>query len=492
MAEPLPKETPSPETAAFSARKRDMLATADAMAPERVRWIARNRFYYDDHYRFMRFLVPDAARVLDLGCGVGDLLAELAPKHGVGVDMSPRMVEQARERNPNFEFIEGDIEDPALLQSLDGPFDVIILSDTIGFLEDIESTLAKLHPLCTPDTRVIVSYYARLWQPILRVAEAMGGKQRQAPVNWLSTHDMASLLALADFQVIKREWRQLLPKRLFGLGTLINRTLGTFPMLRRVSLRNYLVARPLRRLAAPTDAPSATVLIPCRNERGNIEPAIQRMPRFAPEQEILFVEGNSNDGTYEEIERVIKAYPDWDIRALKQDGRGKGDAVRKGFANASGDILMILDADLTVEPETLPKFYNALASGKGEFVNGTRLIYPMERDAMRALNFLANRGFSLLFSWLLNQRISDTLCGTKVLRKAHYDRIAANRGYFGEFDPFGDFDLIFGAVKLNLKIVEIPIRYQARQYGETQISRFADGWLLVRMVVFAWRKLKSF
>jgi len=492
MAEPLPIDSSTDAATPFSARKRDILATTDKMAPVREQWIARNQFYYNDHYRFMRFLVPEGARVLDLGCGVGDLLAALAPKNGVGVDMSPRMVEQARLNNPDFEIIEGDVEDRALLKSLDGPFDVIILSDTIGFLEDIESTLAALHPLCTPDTRVIVSYYARLWQPVLRIAEAFGGKQRQAPLNWLSSNDIASLLSLADFQVIKREWRQLVPKRLFGLGTLINRTLGTLPILRRLSLRNYVVARPLRRVAAPTDAPSATVLIPCRNERGNIESAIQRMPRFAPEQEILYVEGNSQDGTYEEIERVIKAYPDWNIRALKQDGRGKGDAVRKGFANAKGDILMILDADLTVAPETLPKFYNALASGKGEFINGTRLVYPMERDAMRPLNFLANRGFSILFSWLLNQRVSDTLCGTKVLRKTHYDRIANNRRYFGEFDPFGDFDLIFGAVKLNLKLIEIPIRYQARDYGETQISRFADGWLLVRMVVFAWRKLKSF
>ena len=492
MVETIMRETAADTVPKVSSRKQAMLSAGEKVAPQRARWIARNRFYYDDHYRFMRFLVPAGGRVLDVGCGVGDLLAELAPEQGVGVDLSPHMVEVAQDRNPDAKFVVGDAEDPAVLQSLGGPFDVIILSDTIGFLEDIESTLAALHPLCTPDTRVIVSYYSRLWQPILRIAEALGGKQRQAPLNWLSSHDMASLLALADFQVIKREWRQLVPKRLFGLGTLINRTLGTLPLVRRLSLRSYLVARPLQRTIGPIDAPSATVLIPCRNERDNIELAIKRMPRFAPDQEILFVEGNSQDGTYEEIERVIKAYPDWKIRALKQEGRGKGDAVRKGFANAEGDILMILDADLTVEPETLPKFYHALASGKGEFINGTRLVYPMERHAMRALNFLANRGFSLLFSWLLNQRISDTLCGTKVMRKVHYERIAANRGYFGEFDPFGDFDLIFGAVKLNLKLVEIPIRYQARQYGETQISRFADGWLLVRMVVFAWRKLKSF
>ena len=166
--------------------------------------------------------------------------------------------------------------------------------------------------------------------------------------------------------------------------------------------------------------------------------------------------------------------------------------MRKGFDLARGDVLMILDSDLTMPPEDLPKYFAALSAGKGEFINGSRLVYPMEREAMRFLNWVANQIFSMLFSWLLNQRFTDTLCGTKVLRKRHYEMIAANRSYFGDFDPFGDFDLIFGATKLNLKVAEVPIRYASRTYGETQISRFAHGWLLVRMVIFAYFRLKAF
>jgi glycosyltransferase involved in cell wall biosynthesis len=208
--------------------------------------------------------------------------------------------------------------------------------------------------------------------------------------------------------------------------------------------------------------------------------------------EVVFVEGHSSDGTYEECLRVRDSCAGlWDIKVFKQPGKGKGDAVRKGFEVAIGDILMILDADLTVPPEALPKFHAAIKSGKGEFVNGTRLVYPMEREAMRPLNFIANRLFAALVSFLINQRFTDTLCGTKVFTSHAYKRIAAQRHYFGEFDPFGDFDLILGAAKSSLKIVEIPIHYGSRAYGETQISRFRDGLMLLRMVLFAFRKLKA-
>jgi glycosyltransferase involved in cell wall biosynthesis len=340
---------------------------------------------------------------------------------------------------------------------------------------------------------LIIGYYSKIWEPVLKLGEWLGLKMPTVEMNWLSSEDISNLLMLTDFEPIKREWRQLVPKRWLGLGPLINRYIGTLPGIRRACLRDYVAARSL--VSARDDQrshPSVTVLIPCRNEAGNIEAAVKRVPKFAKEMEYLFVEGHSSDNTVDEIKRVIAAYPDLDIRLIQQDGKGKGNAVRNGFVAAKGEVVMILDADLTMPPEDLPKFYVAIASGKGEFINGSRLVYPMENEAMRFLNHVANWTFSKLFSWLLNQRFTDTLCGTKVLYKTDYERIAANRSYFGEFDPFGDFDLLFGAAKLNLKIVEVPIRYAARTYGTTQISRFADGWLLLRMVAVAYRRLKAF
>jgi glycosyltransferase involved in cell wall biosynthesis len=278
----------------------------------------------------------------------------------------------------------------------------------------------------------------------------------------------------------------LCPVYLFGLDRLINRWIA--PLLPVFGLVVFFTARP-RRLTAPR-ALKVSVVIPARNEAGNIEAAVRRTPLMGASTELIFVEGHSRDNTWAEIQRVAREHPEHPIKILQQTGKGKGNAVREGFAQATGDILMILDADLTMPPEELPKFYEVVASGRAEFANGCRLVYPMESQAMQFLNLCANKTFGLLFTWLLGQPLKDTLCGTKVLSREHYERIVANRAYFGDFDPFGDFDLLFGAGKLNLKIADIPIRYRDRTYGETNIRRWSHGWLLLRMVLFAARKLK--
>ena len=484
--------TPPPDARpALSARKRAIRDLFDRTAETRDEWIRRNAAFYADDRRYMRFLIPPGSRVLEIGCATGQLLAALEPARGVGLDLSPRMVEAAKRKHPELDFQVGDVEDPATLDSLGGPFDYIVLSDTIGLLEDFQAVLDSLHRLCTRDTRIVVAYYSKLWEPLLKLAERLGLKMPQVEQNWWSSDDIVGLMELTDYQAIRREWRQPLPKRLLGLGPLFNRTLGGLPGLRRLSLRNYIVARPMREV--DLGRPSVSVVVPCRNERGNVEAAVRRMPRLADDIEIVYVEGGSSDGTYEECLRVRDAYPDRDIKVLRQPGKGKNDAVRAGFAAARGQVLMILDADLTVPPEELGKFYQALVGGKGNFINGSRLVYPMAEGAMPHLNYWANRSFALMFSWLLNQRITDTLCGTKALTSADYRRIVADRAYFGDFDPFGDFDLILGAAKHHLKIIEVPIRYHARRYGASEITpfRFSHGLRLARVVAVAWRKMKA-
>jgi len=477
--------------AAVSARKEDIRRRADQSAVRRQWWIARNGYFHQRDIDTLELLVRPGGRVLDLGCGVGNVRAALEPSVGVGVDFSERVIEIARDTYPGLRFVVADIEDKAALRGIDtAPFDYIVMSDTIGSVDDCQALFESLHDLCHRDTRIIISYYAHLWEPVLWLAELAGMKMPQGAQNYLHMSDIANILEISNYGVVKQEQRILLPLRAFGLGTALNRYLAPFPMVRRLCLRHYNVARSLRH--APYGELSATVVIPCRNERGNIEQAVRRMPQFCPDLEVIFVEGHSSDGTFEEIERIIAAYDgELDLRATVQDGIGKGDAVRKGFEMARGDVLMILDADLTVAPEDLAKFYNCVVSGRGNFVNGSRMVYPVEKHAMRFLNMVANTIFARLFSWLLNQRITDSLCGTKVLTRAHYRRIAEGRSYFGDFDPFGDFDLLFGAAKENLKIIEVPVRYSSRAYGETQIDRFRHGWLLARMFIFAFRKMKG-
>ncbi len=465
--------------------KEEIRARFDQLAKTRRQWLERNRYYYEDQQEYFKFLIPEGCSVLELGCGTGDLLASVNPGRGVGIDFSGEMVSQARDRFSQLEFRVGDIE---CLDDLDETFDIIILSDVIGLLLDIEETLRGLHRFCTSNTRIVISYYNFLWEPVLKMGERLGQKMPQRHQNWLSMADISNILHLADFEVVKQERRLLLPRDVPALSSFINRYLAPLPGVRKLCLSCYIVAHSLRHVHK--GSLNTTIVIPCRNEKGNVEAAVTRLPEFGGGQEIIFVDGHSTDGTQEEIKRVVAAYPEKDIRLLVQDGTGKGDAVRKGFREAKGDILMILDADLTVAPEDLPKFYRAITNGKGEFINGCRLVYPLEKQSMRYLNMLGNKFFSMAFTWLLNQRIKDTLCGTKVLTKSNYERIAANRAYFGDFDPFGDFDLLFGASKLNLKIVEVPVRYRARTYGETQIRRFSHGWLLLRMCLFAVRKLK--
>jgi ubiquinone/menaquinone biosynthesis C-methylase UbiE len=473
-----------------SQRKRDLVDHFENNGDQLDRWRKINAAYHDDDLKFMRFLIPPGKRVLELGCRRGDMLAALQPSYGVGVDFGARTIAEANVRHPELHFVLGDVEDTAALNSIEGPFDYIVIADTIGMFEDIDSTLGLVHRLCAPSTRIIISYYSHLWEPVLKFAEAIHLRSKQPKINYISTPDFLNLMDLADFEVISNEQRQLLPKRWFGIGPFINRFIAPLPGIRRLCLRTYLVARPVRTFSDRQF--SASIVIPCRNEKGNIEQAITRMPKFGSSQEILFVEGNSSDGTFAECERVREAYKDrWDIKVLKQDGKGKGDAVRKGFTASTGDVLMILDADLTMPPEALPKYHAVIENGKAEFVNGTRLIYPMEQEAMRSLNLIANRCFAYLFSYLVNTRLTDTLCGTKVLLRKDYEVLARERAYFGNFDPFGDFDLIFGAAKQHLKIIETPIHYKARTFGETQISRFRDGWLLLKMVWFAYRKLKA-
>jgi len=438
-----------------------------------------------DYYQFH---IPKQRSVLELGCGRGDLLESLEPSFGVGIDFSRQMIERAAKRSSKLFFIQAD----AHYLPIKHQFDFIIVSDLVNDLWDVQQVFASLRELSHPGTRIIINTYSRLWQPLLQLTQKLSLSKPNLTQNWFTVEDLRNLLYLTDFEIIRSSKEIILPLNVPLLTSILNKVLAKLWPLSHLSLTNFVIARPRFSQRQGYDAKtiSVSVIIPARNEAGNIESIFDRVPDMGIETELIFVEGGSRDNTYEVIESCIQRFQNRTAKVYKQFGIGKGDAVRLGFSHASGDILMILDADLTVPPEDLPRFFSAIVSGKAEFVNGVRLVYPMENQAMQFANLIGNKMFSLTFSWLLGQPIKDSLCGTKVLWKTDYIKIAANRAYFGEFDPFGDFDLLFGAAKLNLKIVDLPIRYKERTYGSTNISRWRHGVLLLRMVIFALFRVK--
>ena len=448
--------------------------------PGRLNWASVGYRAMLAHY--YNLLIPSEASVLEIGCGSGELLKRIRAKRKVGIDLSEKQVSRAREACPEGEFHVQAAEE----LSLEERFDVVVISDSLNFSADVQKVLERVHAVSHPRTRLIINYPSAVWRPALALARSVGLKPKEPPSNWLATSDIIGLMELADWSPLVIQPRIICPVVALGVGPFLNRWLS--PLLPWFCLSVFCVARSTRN--RETGPLTVSVVIPARNEAGNIEAAVLRTPDMGAGTELIFVEGHSKDNTWEEIERVARAHPEKRIKTLRQPGRGKGDAVRAGFAVAEGDLFMILDADLTVPPEEMPKFYDAIVSGRAEFANGSRLVYPMEKAAMRFMNMCANKAFGILFTWILGQSLKDTLCGTKVLRRADYERIAANRAYFGDFDPFGDFDLLFGAARLNLKIVDVPVRYRDRTYGSTNIQRWRHGWLLLRMVMFAARKLK--
>lgn len=466
---------------ASTAYQQERISHWDRIACKRDTWHGLGRWYHRRLREIYRFHVPSNQRVLELGCATGDLLAAMQPTRGVGIDFSEEMIRRAQARHPELEFVHADVHD---LSEMRETFDVIILSDLVNDLWDVQRVLEQVKSLCQPHTRIILNFYSRLWQAPLSLARRLNLATSNLFQNWLTPEDIRALLLLAGFEPIRNTQEVLWP---LPMGGFANRFLVRIWPFRELALSNLVIARPTPERAPE---PLVSVVIPARNESGNIRAIFERVPQMGPGTELVFVEGHSKDDTYAAIEREIAAHPSTPSLLLRQTGIGKADAVRLGYAKAKGDVLMILDADLTVPPEDLPRFYEALVSGKGEFINGVRLVYPMEKEAMRTLNFLGNKFFSVAFSWLLGQSIKDTLCGTKVMWKKDYEKVAANRSYFGDFDPFGDYDLIFGAAKLNLKIIDLPIRYRERTYGSTNISRWKHGLLLLRMVVFAARRIK--
>lgn len=371
--------------------------------------------------------------------------------------------------------------------NLKGKYDSIIADNLIGEASDIYGLFEKIKRYLKYDSTVLISYYNPLWEPILILATHLGLRKNIPNQNWIDEEDLKNFLNLTGFELISTQKRILLPANVPVVSPILNHILSFLPVIRNLCLMNYTVARPINKLDKDL---SISIIIPARNEEGNISKIIPSIPRFGKSQEYIFVEGNSKDKTWEKI--LQEGAKRKSVVCLKQDGKGKADAVWKGFNHSTGEVLMIYDADMTVDPKDLEKFYKAIKNNPNSFVNGSRMVYPMEHLAMQTLNKIGNKVFGTIFTLTLGQNFKDTLCGTKVINKRDFNYIKKNFKYLFKTDPFGDFVLIFGAIKRNLKVIEIPVRYKERQYGSTNISRFKHGLLLLKMTLAAFKEFRFF
>lgn len=462
----------------------------EALGERQLDWNRRFSYFRNRLTTLLRHFVRPAARVLDIGCGTGDFLAAVQPRLGVGVDCSPAMVRLAGERHPHLSFANGFAENLDEADIEPGPYDYILMVNTIGEMCDIQAAFRRLHRFSSSQTRLVIVQYNYLWEPICRLAARMGLKLDNPTPNWLAPRDLAGLLHLSGFEAVRRGWTMPLPIRIPGLNGLCNSLLGRLYGFRSLGFLSYVVARPL----VPCESPhrhSVSVVVPCKNEEDNIAGLVERIPEMGAGTEIIFVDDRSTDATADRVTEAARRLPRRDIKLVRGPGQGKGAACRAGFDTARGDVLMILDADMTVMPEELPLFFEALTSGRGEFINGSRLVYPLADQAMRPLNILGNKFFATLFSLLLEQPIRDTLCGTKVIWRRDYARLMESRQYFNSCDVWGDYDWLFGAAKNNLKIVELPVHYRERTAGETKMTkRLRNAWTMLRMCGIAFRKLR--
>ncbi len=451
----------------------------------REKWIRRNRYYYECLKRLLRHLVEPGKRVLNIRCQTGFFLETLKPSYGVGLEISPEMVAVARAAQPQFTYHEGFPEDFTWHEK----FDYILLCD-VGDIADVQKTLQQLEPACERHTRLLIYTYNDSWELLIALAQRLRLKMPQTQQNWLSEHDLIGLLTLSGFEWLKTYRTALLPKYVPLLSAFMNRVVAKLPLIGRLCMIEVLVARAIPKPVEPSEV-SVSVIVPCKDERGNIESAVTRMPGLGRMTETIFCDDKSTDGTAEEVRRMQRLYPERNIRLVEGPGICKSKNVWAGFGAAKGDILVILDADLTVMPEELPYFIQAITHGGAEFVNGSRLVYPVPKAAMKATNELGNKFFGAVFSYLLGQRIKDTLCGTKVLWRSDWERIRPMIGTWGTMDRWGDYELLFGAAKLNLRVLEQPVHYQERIFGATKMTKvFKNGLIMLGMCFHGFRKLK--
>ena len=444
-----------------------------------------NAYFYRYRRKILRRIIPPHKKILDIGCGGGDNLANLTPSRGLGLDISSHMVHLAKSRHPELEFICKDID---TYSPEEGDWEYLLAINLLLEVPDINLTLNRIHHIMSEETRLVILNHSANWEFLFRIYTFFQKWNKRINQNWLNRRDYENLFNNCGFQVIKKTKALLVPINIPILSNIINWLFHQIPFIRRFGLLDiYTLKKRIPRERLPDF--SVSVIVPCKNESENIPAIIPRMPGMGRFTEIVFVDDLSTDDTHKCMQEQKEKFPDVPVKIVDGSGLGKGAACRKGFEAATGDILMILDADLTVPPEVLPDFFEIIQAGHAEFVNGSRQVYQLEEDSMRMANCIGNGFFAYLFSFLMGFRVNDTLCGTKVFFRKHYPLILESREFFATNDVWGDFDLLFAASRHNLMYTEHPVHYFPRTYGETKMGRrLHNAQIMFRNWYNAWVK----
>ncbi len=474
----------SEKTIFYEKRKQEIVKYLKKIIPIREHWVRKNKYYYDLLLNFLKFNIQENSKVLQIKIDTGFFLNKINSIYSLGIEEDQEFIRHLKRAYPHNNFEYGIPEDI----KIDKKFDYVLSINSIGLIVDVKKFFDQLHKVIDDNSRIIIVYYSKLWEYILKFAEHIGFKIKTPEQNWLSNDDIENLLNLSGFEIVKKHSLILMPIPIPIISGLLN-SLSKLPFINKLCFIQSVIARRI-----PENKPrafSCSVVVPCRNEEGNIVEIVKRIPQLGSHTELIFVDDKSTDNTRRCIEQVIADYPQMDIKLIDGPGIGKAQAVWRGFKAAGGEILFILDADLAVPPEELIHFYSIMVSGKAEFVNGSRLIYPMQGRAMHIFNLIGNKFFSFLFSYILGQKIKDTLCGTKVLFRNDFKKMQKFIGTWGIKDRWGDYELLFGASRINLKIVDFPVHYCQRHSGFSKMTgRLKNGIIMLSMCLAAYKKIK--
>lgn len=393
------------------------------------------------------------------------------------------------EKSHNLDFLNVDTnEDLNKILINNTKYDCIVLSDMFEVNDDILGLLKLLKKNLNNDGTILLTSITPIWDGVLSILEMLNLKNKSKKRSYIHLNKLSAVLDTINFQITGKRTRQYFPFKLFYFGNIINNFLEIILYFFNFGIRSYFTIKEIED-TAEKDVLSKTIIVPAKNEEGNLNELINRIPYLGNNVEVIISCGISNDNTLG-MAKSLKS-DNFIIKVIEQTSKGKANAVWEACEQSSNDLIAILDADLSVDPEELSSFFELIETKKCDFVNGTRLIYSMEKGSMRFINNFGNRLFQYVVSKIIRLPLTDSLCGTKVFKKNLYEKIKKWQSVVKIKDPFGDFDLLFAAAYSSQKIVEYPIHYRARKYGTTQIRRFKDGFKLIKYLSVSFYKFNS-